>query len=409
MSDIVDVIVIGAGQAGLSLSYYLTQQGRPHILLEKAPHTIANWRTRWDSFTIVLPNWTLRIPMPYDGDDPDGFIHKDELIAHFDRFQASFNPDIHFNVEVTSLAKAEGDEHFTLQTNEGEMRAKNVVCAIGTFQIKHVPAIASQIAPEIQQIHSDDYANPNALPPGGVLVVGTGQSGAQIAEELKEAGRDVYLCVGSANRTPRSYRGKDIIWWFNDMGLMDAEPASLDNSRMRFTPNPFLSGKDGGRELNLHKFAQDGMHLLGHLESAQGSIIQLAPDLHDNLRRLDQYVIDFKADIDAHIEKTGQDFPLEAPTEALTDGFEQSIIESLDLKEAGIKTIIWGTGYRFNYDWIHFPIMDQDGYPITERGVTEIPGLYFLGLQWLWKRRSGLLFGIGEDAKYLAEQMEKAG
>ena len=377
-------------------------------MLEKAPHTISNWRTRWDSFTIVLPNWTLRIPdHPYAGNDPDGFIDKAELIKHFEGFIKSFNPDIRFNCEVTALMRDADDEFFTVATNLGEMHAKNIVAAVGTFQTRHIPDLAKAISPKIIQIHTDAYRNPDALKKGAVLIVGSGQSGAQIAEELNEAGRKCYLSTGRSKRFPRHYRGKDGIWWFSEMGGMDATAESLDDSRMRFGSNPILSGKDGGRDLNLHRFARDGIQLLGHLKGAEGAHIDFEPDLFENLEFQDNFIREFKKNIDGFIEKKGLDAPPAIDEESLQDGFHPPVIEGLNLEQAGITSIIWATGYRFDYSWIDFPILDQDKYPITERGVTSVPGLYFLGLQWLWKRKSGLLLGIGEDAKYLAEYMKQ--
>jgi putative flavoprotein involved in K+ transport len=404
---IFETVIIGAGQAGLSLSYYLSQKDHEHILLEKASCTISNWRTRWDSFTIVLPNWTLKIPdQYYDGDNPDGFIDKNELIDRFERFTQTFKPKIHFNTQVTSLEKNGNNNHFVLQTNNGKIYAKNVVAAVGTFQIAYIPTITKRLSQKYTQLHTDLYRNPKDLPPGGVLVVGSGQSGAQIAEELNDAGRKVYLSTGKTKRFPRSYRGKDGVWWFNEMGFMDQTVGDLENSRMRFAANPIISGKNGGHDLDLHNFAKDGIQLLGRVVACDGEIVQIASDLYDNLSFQDEFVAQFKQSIDEYIEEKGMALIPKQITPKRNEGFDQPLIVELDLEKAGVSTIIWGTGYRFDYSWIHFPILDDDGYPITDRGATKVQGLYFIGLQWLWKRSSGLLMGIDEDAKYLAGYME---
>ncbi|UCF28695.1 MAG: FAD-dependent oxidoreductase, partial [Chloroflexota bacterium] len=256
---------------------------------------------------------------------------------------------------------------------------------------------------DINQIHTSEYQNPDSLPEGAVLVVGTGQSGCQIAEELYLSGRKVFLCVGGANRVPRRYRGKDIIYWLDKINFFDQTADSLSSSKERFAAHPFLTGKDGGRSLNLHKFAKDGVVLLGHMKDAQGYRVQFIPDLKDNLQKVDQFVVDLKQRIDNYIIEHNIAAE-EAPRQIeLNNGYESKIIEELDLRTEGISTIIWATGYKFDFSWVDFPIFDQDGYPIQDRGVSEVPGLFFLGLHFLYKRRSGLLWGVGEDAAHVAK------
>jgi putative flavoprotein involved in K+ transport len=404
MSEHIDVLVIGAGQAGLSISYYLTKQGRKHVILEKASTLVPAWRSRWDSFTLVTPNWSVKMPdFPYAGDDPDGFMTRDEVVEHLEKFAASFDPPVRFGVRVTSVEQNPEGHGYLVHTNDGDFEADNVVVAAGTFQKGRVPAFASELPQEIVQFHTVDYRNPEQLPDGAVLVVGTGQSGAQIAEELYQNGRKVYLCVGDATRGPRRYRGKDMGWWLNEMGEFDQTVDTLPSPKARFGASAHVSGKKGGRTLNLHQFARDGVVLLGHMEGAQGSTIFLAPDLMANLANADKGAAEVKQRVDAYIEKHGLDAPPAENGVEPQDGFDAEIIRELDLVAEGITTVIWATGFSFDFSWVKLPVLDEYGYPIQQRGVTDYPGLYFLGLTWLYKIKSGLLSGVGEDAAYIAE------
>ncbi|UCD41694.1 MAG: NAD(P)-binding domain-containing protein [Chloroflexota bacterium] len=404
MTENFDTIIIGAGQAGLSIGYYLSKLGREFVILEQASNITPTWRGRWDSFTLVLPNWTYQIPdHGYDGDDPDGFMDRDELVVRLEKFADSFNPDIRFGSKVTSVRSDQNSGNLRVNTEGSSFAADNVVVAAGTFQSPRLPPFSNNLAEDINQIHTSEYQNPDSLPEGAVLVVGTGQSGCQIAEELYLSGRKVFLCVGGANRVPRRYRGKDIIYWLDKINFFDQTADSLSSSKERFAAHPFVTGKDGGRSLNLHQFAKDGVVLLGHMKDAQGYRVQFIPDLRDNLKKVDQFVVDLKQRIDNYIIEHNIDAE-EAPRQIeLNNGYESEIIEELDLRTEGISTIIWATGYKFDFSWVDFPIFDQDGYPIQDRGVSEVPGLFFLGLHFLYKRRSGLLWGVGEDAAHVAK------
>lgn len=281
-----DTIVVGAGQAGLSIGYYLSKQGREFVILEQAANITPTWRGRWDSFTLVLPNWTYQIPdHGYDGDDPDGFMGRDELVTHLEQFADSFNPEIRFGSKVISVKNGTNGGNFQVSTDGNTYSADNVVVAAGTFQIPRIPLFSKHLASEITQLHTSEYHNPESLPEGGVLVVGTGQSGCQIAEELYQSGRKVYLCVGGANRVPRRYRGKDIAYWLDKLNFFDQTADSLSFSKERFAAHPFVTGKDGGHSLNLHQFAKDGVVLLGHLRDARGYQVQFVPDLKENLKK----------------------------------------------------------------------------------------------------------------------------
>lgn len=398
-----DTIIIGAGQAGLAVSYYLQQQDREHLVLEKNRVGEA-WRSgKWDSFTLVTPNWMLQLPgQPYQGDQPEGFLQRDEVIRYLDDYTYRVNPPLRLGVEVNAVREA--GKKFSLETNKGAFEASNVVVATGTFQQPNIPAFHAKLSPGLHQLHSSEYRNPGELPPGAVLVVGSAQSGCQIADELNAHGREVYLCTGEADRLPRRYRGKDSFWWAEQLGLFDQTPEDLPNAEARFKPNPQVSGKNGGKTLNLHQLAIQGVTLLGHLQDADGTKISLADDLKAHLSQADEFAAEFKKGVDQFIEKKGMELPEEEPA-ALRAGYEQETETLLDLKREGIQSVIWATGYDFDYSWIKFPIYDDAGYPVQERGVTSQPGLYFVGLHFLHNRKSGLLLGVGDDAANVAEHI----
>ena len=406
MGEHYDVVIIGAGQAGLAIGYHLSKNEHKYIILEKETSLTPAWRSRWDSFTLVLPNWTLQMPdFPYQGDDPDGFLSREEMVEYLEQFAATFNPEIRFDSKVTSVEKNPGGDAYLVRTDERTYEADNVVVATGTFQGPKRPPFHTNISEKITQLHTSEYRNPDVLPEGAILVVGTGQSGCQIAEELYQSGRKVYLCVGSATRLPRFYRGKDSIWWLKKINFFDQTVDTLPSSRERFAGNPFLSGKGGGRSLDLHQFARDGVVLLGRLKNAQDNKIFLEPDLMENLSKIDEFVDDVKQKIDEYIEVNNIDAEKRPDRVELRDGYDSQVIESLDLQAEGINTIIWAIGYHFDFSWVKLPVLDDDGYPKQNRGVTELPGLYFLGLHWLYKRRSGLPWGVGDDAAHIADDI----
>lgn len=409
MAERIDILIIGGGQAGLSLSYYLTQQQRPHLILEKASQLAEAWRNhRWDSFTLVTPNWHIRLPGgEYRGDDPDGFMSRAEVVGCLERYAASFDAPIRFGVTATAVKPM--FDGFRVSTSQGEFQAKNVVIATGLFQQPKIPSSAANLPGEITQLHSGEYRNPQVLPPGAVLVVGAGQSGCQIAEELYQSGRKVYLCVGgSAGRAPRRYRGKDILWWLVQTGFFDRTVDQLTSPQAKFAANPQVSGKAGGHTLNLHVFARDGVRLLGHFVGAGDGKVYLAPDLHENLEKIDKFEANLLKGIDEFILRAGYTAPEETLPQ-YRDGYDAPIVTELDVKAAGIRSVIWASGYKFDFSWVQLPVLDDDGYPIQKRGVTAFPGLYFLGLPWLHTPKSGLFLGVGEDAAYLASYIEGKG
>src|ERR1700680_2983853 len=397
----IDTVLRGCCQAGLAISYYLSQERREHVVLEREPAVANAWRNeRWDSFTLVTSNFQVRMPgAEYSGNDPYGFLSLAEVVEYFDNYVERFRLPVLCGVEVFSVEKV-GDR-YTVRTSEKNFEAENVVVATGLYQSPKIPPFSVEIPPSVLQLYSMEYKNPSTLPEGAVLVVGPGQSGAQIAQEVYQSGRKVYLSIGGAGRVPRRYRGKDISDWFTRVGIFDTKVEELKSAADKFHPPPQISGKNGGQSLNLHQFARDGVILLGHVRDAHEGQLILAPDLKETLAAVDQFEIDALKKIDDYISRVG----LAVPTEnvpRLVDGYKQEEVTELNLQRLGISTVVWATGYAFDFSLVKLPVVDSDGYPIQERGVTRYPGLYFLGLPWLYNQRSGILFGIGDDAAYLA-------
>lgn len=403
-SSRIETVVVGAGQAGLAISYYLTQQRREHLVLERASAVAHAWRNqRWDSFTLVTPNFQVRLPgAEYHGNDPYGFMSLAQVVEYFDDYVERFRLPVHCGVEVFSVEKP--GETYLVRTSEATYEADNVIIATGLYQAPKIPPFSARIPSHILQIHSMNYRNPSALPEGAVLVVGTGQSGAQIAQELYQSGRKVYLSIGSAGRVPRRYRGRDINDWFTRLGMFDTKVGELKSPQAKFATHPQISGKNGGQTLNLHQFARDGVVLLGHVSYARDGRLFIAPDLKESLAKVDQFESAALQLVDDYITRTGLDAPPEQVPQ-LTDGYQQKSISELDLAEAGITCVIWATGYTFDFSLVKLPVVDADGYPIQKRGVSDFEGLYFLGMPWLHSRRSGILFGVGDDGAYLAEHI----
>jgi putative flavoprotein involved in K+ transport len=399
----IETVVVGGGQAGLATSYYLKHSGQEHIVLEQAEEPANAWRNgRWDSFTLVTPNWSVRMPgAEYQGDQPHGFMGRDEVVEYFEAYIEQFKLPVRFQTRVNEVkARANGDgKKFILETNSESLEASNVVVATGMYQRPKLPDFSSTIPIHIDQIHSSQYRNPSALSPGAVLVVGTGQSGAQIAEELYKSGRKVYLCVGSAGRGPRRYRGMDIYRWLTK--LPEKTVDEIPNPGARYAGSIHVSGANGGQSLNLHQFSRDGVILLGRLQGVNGDVLSLKSDLKENLARIDNVERELTESVDEFIKKAGIVAP-EQELPELQDGFQVEELSMLDVNLAGITTIIWATGYSFDFNLVKLPIFDDDGYPVQRRGVTEYPGVYFVGLPWLYKQKSGLLLGVGEDAEYIA-------
>jgi len=404
METDIETVIVGGGQAGLAVSYFLKDAGCEHVVLEKAPQAGHAWRDdRWDSFTLVTPNWSFRLPgAEYSGDSPDGFMPRDELVRHFEEYIQINQLPVEFGVRVDEVEADDGG--YRVESSRGRLWAKQVVIATGLFQKPAIPPWAREVPETIFHIHSGKYRNPSALPPGAVLVVGSGQSGCQIAEELLQSGREVYLSTGRAGRAPRRFRGKDIYEWASLIGLLDRTPAQLRSSQERFASNPLVSGKDGGHTLNLHRFARDGMRLLGRAQGALDGRVFFAPDLAENLAFSDQFEKNLIQRIDGYIRFAGLEAPAETVPE-LKDGYEMPEMSELDLKSAGVTTLIWAMGYDFDFNLVKLPVVDETGFPLSQNGETSSRGLYFSGMPWLPGQKSGLLLGVGEQAHFVARKI----
>jgi putative flavoprotein involved in K+ transport len=405
LTEQVETVIIGGGQAGLALSYYLTRQGRAHLVLEQG-RVGEIWRSgRWDSFTLNTPNWMTQLPgFAYQGGDPDSFLPRADIVAYLEQYADSFHAPLQCGVRVTAVRQQPGGDGYLVETGESAINARNVVLATGAYPKPKLPTASAALPADICQLHTSEYRNPQALPSGAVLVVGTGQSGCQIAEDLYESGRQVYLSISSCGRAPRRYRDKDGLWWLARLGFLDRTVEQLPSPQAKFACNPHVSGTHGGHDINLRQFARQGMILLGRVQAAQGNQIMLAPDLEESLAKADAFAAHVMHEIDEYIEKTGMQVAAKSTTgEVSSHGATPTKpVLTLNLHSAGISTVIWASGYQLDFGWVRLPVFDQTGYPVHRRGVTACPGLYFLGLHWLYKMKSGLLYGVGEDAAFIA-------
>jgi len=398
------VIIIGGGQAGLSVSYCLKQRGIDHLILEK--QKIGHeWRSRrWDTFCLVTPNWQCQLPgYPYPGNDPYGFMSKDEIVKYLEGYAASFNPPIKEGVTVAKVSKMETGI-FAVSTSIGEYTGDRVIIAVSGYHTPKIPRLAERLPDSIYQLHSSTYQNPESLPAGSVLVVGTGQSGCQIAEDLHLAGTQVHLCVGGAPRSPRLYRGKDAVEWLDKMGYYDL---TIDEhpkkETARSNTNHYLTGRDGGREIDLRKFALQGMKLHGRLRLISDGKLEFQDDLQHNLDRADTVAENIKHKIDRFIEKEQIEAPQEQPYIPVWQPEHPE--SNLDLAAANIQTVIWSTGFVTDFSWIDIPVFNGSGYPSHDRGITNVSGCYFIGLPWLHTWGSARFSGVARDASYIAEHI----
>lgn len=393
----IETLIIGAGQAGLALSEHLGKRGAPHLVVERK-RIAERWRSeRWDSLVANGPAWHDRFPSLAFNCGPDEFATRDEIVAYFETFARKINAPIRTGVEVTALHRIDGG--FRAETSQGVIEAKNVVAATGPFQRPLIPTIVPADT-GILQMHSSQYRNPAQLPDGAVLVVGAGSSGTQIADELHRAGRRVYLSVGPHDRPPRAYRGKDFVWWLGALGKWDAKTVTPGMEHVTIA----VSGAYGGHTVDFNRLGQRGITLLGRAGEYRGGTLHFAPDVAENIARGTRNYLSVLDEADAYIAKNGLDFPEEPEARDTTPDPDcvKNPILSLDLKEAGVTSIIWATGYALDFGWIKFDAFDEKGRPAHERGVSKVPGLYFLGLAWLSRRASPFIWGVWHDADYLA-------
>jgi putative flavoprotein involved in K+ transport len=402
----VPVAVVGAGQAGLAMSWCLRRHGIAHVVLERDTVAHAWSDARWDSFCLVTPNWQCRLPgWPYRGDDPDGFMVRDEIVAYVRDYAASFDPPVLEHTLVERLDPGPGGG-FVLTTAAGTLTADQVVLATGGYHRPTVPGWAERLPERIVQVHSARYRSAEQLPPGEVLVVGSGQSGAQIAEDLHLAGRTVHLAVGRAPRIARFYRGRDMVAWLHDMGHYDMPVEKhRDGEAARLGTNHYVTGRDGGRDIDLRAFALEGMRLYGRLTGLRQNAFTFADDLATSLDAADRVSENAKDLVDRHILAEGIDAPGEPRYEPV---WAPGPDHPATLDGDRISAVVWCTGFRSDWGWVRVPAFDGRGYPTHSRGVTSVPGLSVLGLPWLHTWGSGRFSGVAHDAEHLARHISTA-
>ncbi len=399
----IDTLVVGGGQAGLAVSEHLSNVGVPHLILER--NRIADrWRSeRWDSLVANGPAWHDRFPgMEFPETDPDAFPGKETVADYFVAYAEKIAAPIRCGVEVKEVRRNDGRAGFRAKTSDGVIEATNVVAATGPFQRPVIPTVVPEDT-GITQLHSNAYKNPGQLPNGAVLVVGAGSSGVQIADELLQAGRRVYLSVGPHNRPPRAYRGLDFVWWLGVLGKWEAQFADAGKEHITIA----VSGANGGHTVDFRRLADAGMTLLGRTETCNDGVLTFAPDLAKNIAVGDADFLSVLDEADAYAARNGLDLPDDPEARHIgpdPDCVTDPLLE-LDLAEAGVTTILWATGFAVDFGWLKVDAFDENGRPKHQRGISSEPGIYFLGLPWLSRRGSSFIWGVWHDAKFIADQI----
>ena len=409
---ILDTVIVGGGQAGLGVSYFLQQNGNSHVVFEQGQIGESWLSQRWDSFQLNTPNVRNVLPgLLYDGPEADGFWRTDKLVDYFQHYVDHFQLPVRTGVTVISAERAEDPDVFIVKTRmndqaEESVSSRSVVVASGIQRIPKFPAIRSKLPHDIIQLHTADYRNPESLSPGAVVVVGGGQSGCQITEDLLSAGRTVYLCASKVGRVPRRYRGRDLVEWWVDMKFWDVTYDGLEDKSVSRAAQPQISGLGRfGHTLSLQYLASQGTVILGRLQDVQSGILILGDDAAAHVHFADEFSQRIKNDIDAYLTRVGikppslEDDPADIPD---LEAECASSLRQLNLHEANVSTVIWATGFTGDFGWIHLPVFDDQNKPIHKRGVSAERGLYFVGFPWLNSRKSGIIYGIAEDAQYIA-------
>lgn len=401
----VETLVVGGGQAGIAMSEHLGNAGASHVVLERQ-RIAERWRSeRWDSLVANGPAWHDRFPsMEFADVGPDDFASKESVADYFEDYAKMINAPVQTGVEVIKAHRLEGRQGFHVETSAGTYEVANIVAATGPFQTPVFPPIVPADAP-VEQLHSNSYHNPAQLPDGAVLVVGAGSSGSQIAEELLESGRTVYLSVGPHDRPPRRYRGRDFVWWLGVLGKWDILALEPGTEHVTIA----VSGFGGGKTVDFRRLATRGMNLLGMTDHFENGVLHFRSDLVSNIASGDANYLSVLDEADAFITRNGLDLPME-PEARQFDPDPPSLtdpVSSLDLEENGVQSIIWATGYTSDYSWLQVDVFDENGKPEHQRGVSNEPGVYFLGLPWQSRRGSSFIWGVWHDAKYLADHIAK--
>ncbi|HET9952163.1 MAG TPA: NAD(P)-binding domain-containing protein [Candidatus Eisenbacteria bacterium] len=394
----VRTVVVGGGQAGLSVSRELTRAAVEHVVLERG-RVGETWRGRWDTFCLVTPNWSVQLPgHPYDGSDPDGFMPRDAIVAYLERFATAARVPVREGVVVEGLDPLPGGG-FHVRTDAGPLRADSVVLATGTYRRPHRPPAAAEMPSDLLQLDVVDYSNAAALPTGRVLVVGSGQSGCQLAEELHVAGREVVLACGRAPWFPRRVAGRDLVWWLVESGFFDATAATLPTPAARLQSNFLTSGHGGGHDLHLRTLRALGVTLVGRFIGVSGRRARFAADLAANVAWGDERY----TQLCGLLRKVADERGLELPDPAPPPPFDPAAPEEVDL--AGFGAVLFAGGFRpdFRSSIPRAEAFDDLGFPIQREGTSSVvPGLHFVGVHFQRKRKSSLLCGVGEDAAIVA-------
>ena len=404
MIEKIDTLIVGGGQAGIAMSEHLSNCKIPHLVLER--NRIAErWRSeRWDSLVANGPAWHDRFPnMEFADFDPNGYPSKEQVVDYFVAYAEMIKAPIRCGVEVKEVRRNVGRPGFRVETSDGIFDANNVVAATGPFQRPLIPKFEFE-KNKITQIHSSQYQNPEQLPDGGVLVVGAGSSGAQIADELLRSGKSVYLSVGPHDLPPRSYRGRDFVWWLGVLGKWEAVTKDPGTEHITIA----VSGAHGGQTVDFRGLAERGISLLGRTQSFKNNVMYFAPDLTKNIAGGNAYTLSLLDQADDYVIRNGLNFPLEPEArEVLPDPecVTNPILE-INLEEAGINSIVWATGFDVDFSWLKVDALDENGRPKHERGISTESGIYFLGLPWQSRRGSAFIWGVWQDAKFLADQIK---
>ncbi|GAB3564439.1 NAD(P)/FAD-dependent oxidoreductase [Arthrobacter alkaliphilus] len=404
----IDTLIIGGGQAGLATSYFLSRAGVEHVVLERRPALGGAWQDRWDGFVLNTPNFSLDLPgMPYSGPEPEAFMARDDVVDYFREYARRIEAPVLTGTNVTRISTSDGG--FTVETSDGGWRAHKVVLATGAYQVPKVPALAAKLPDSVVQLHTHGYRNPEQLPDGAVLIVGTGQSGGQIAEELLAVGREVHLAVSTCPEAPRRYRGHDILYWLLQAGIHGPKygitaltVGQLPSPAARFACNPLLSGTGGGHDVHLRDLGRQGVRLHGHLEAADDGELTFTDDLPERLATVEAgFAQRMGRVLDAYIAAAGIEAPAALPR-PVDDWLPAPSPAVLNLAAENITSVLWATGYRLDLGFVDIPVLDAWSYPRHVRGVTEQPGLFVVGLPWLTGHYSSVVGGVGVDAEYVA-------
>ena len=404
MIEKIETLIVGGGQAGIAMSEHLSNYKIPHLVLERN-RIVERWRSeRWDSLVANGPAWHDRFPnMEFTDFDPNGFPSKEQVVDYFVTYAEMIKAPIRCGVEVKEVRRNVGRPGFRIETSDGIFEANNVVAATGPFQCPLIPDFKFE-SNRITQIHSSQYHNPDQLPDGGVLVIGAGSSGSQIADELLRTGKSVHLSVGPHDLPPRSYRGRDFVWWLGVLGKWEAVTKDPGTEHITIA----VSGSHGGQTVDFRGLAERGIILLGRTHSVKKNVMHFEPDLAKNIANGNSYTLSLLDQADEYVIRNGLDFPLEPEAREVLpdpDCVKNPILE-IDLKEAGINSIVWATGFDVDFSWLKVDALDENGKPKHDRGISTESGIYFLGLPWQSRRGSSFIWGVWQDAKFLADQIQ---